>query len=295
MSDAIRRPFRYFSLLSFSSVAAIPLAAQGTLEDYQRAVKFLPGNLARAYSTGDVFPTWIEKSDRFWYRTSGPKGAQFILVDAAQNTSGPAFDQEKLADSLSHAAHREFKATELPFDSFEFVEDGKAIRFEIESATWTCQLSSYECKSSRGAEPGGAGAAAAGLGTPPAPGAGDYENRSPNGRWAAYVKDHNLFVRDTSTGATIQLTHDGIPGYDYATPLPDLRVLITQNVPMGEDVCERPDVFWSPDSTKFVTVRSIRASPAASPLCNSFRQISSARAPTTTSTHCPAKFCRARK
>jgi hypothetical protein len=243
-------------LISLFAVAAIPLAAQGTLEDYQRAVKFLPGNLAHTYSTGDVFPSWIDKSDRFWYRTSGPKGSQFILVDAAQNTSGPAFDQEKLAAGLSHAAHREFKATELPFDSFEFVEDGKAIRFEVESAAWTCDLSNYECKPAHGVQGGGAGAAAAAAGIGgPAANAGDYENRSPNGRWAAYVKEHNLFVRDTSTGATLRLTRDGMPGDDYATPLPDLRVLITQDASMGEDVRERPDVFWSPDSTKFVTVK----------------------------------------
>src|SRR5579863_6501332 len=121
-----------FILVPMVSYAVLPVVAQGTLDDYKRAEKFLSGNMRHMVFPADVFPTWIEKTDRFWYRQTGPNGSQFILVDAAQNTSAPAFDHEKLAAGLSHAAHREYKATELPFDSFDFVEDGKAIRFEVE-------------------------------------------------------------------------------------------------------------------------------------------------------------------
>ncbi len=249
----MRWTFRSWLLLvALLSLAALPLAAQGTLEDYQRAVRFLPGNMRHMVFTADVYPNWIEKTDRFWYRSTGPKGSEFVLVDAAQNTSAPAFDHEKLAEGLSRAAHHTYQATDLPFDSFDFVEDGKAIRFDVENTQWTCQLSSYECRPSR---PGGA-AAEGGPGAQAGPGAAEQnENESPNHRWAAFVKEHNLFVRDTSTGTVIQLTRDGIPGYDYATSLPELRSLITQGVEKGEDVRDRPDAFWSPDSSKLVTFR----------------------------------------
>ena len=46
-------------------------------------------------------PHWIEKTSRFWYRTIGPKGSQFILVDAEQNTSAPAFDHARLRLALA--------------------------------------------------------------------------------------------------------------------------------------------------------------------------------------------------
>jgi len=74
----------------------------------------------------------------------------------------------------------------------------------------------------------------------------------PNKRFAAYVSEHNLYLRDLSTGAIIQLTHDGAPSCDYATPLPSLRVMVDQGT---EDVKQPAAVFWSPDSKKLVTYR----------------------------------------
>ncbi|HEV2618240.1 MAG TPA: DPP IV N-terminal domain-containing protein [Candidatus Acidoferrales bacterium] len=212
-------------------------AAQGTLADYQRAERFLGGNLRSMISVADIRPAWIADSDRFWYRSDGPKGAEFIVVDAAKNTSTPAFDHARLAAALSRAARQPYEATRLPFYSFDYVDKESAIRFQIEATEWTCKLSNYECtKSSR-------------------PEMNPYENVSPDGRWAAYLKDHNLFLRDTSTGEVVQLTRDGVPGWDYATPLPDLRTLVTQGVQRGEDVKARPEVFWSPDSSKLITFR----------------------------------------
>lgn len=249
---------RRFGLAAALVLFLMPLCtkAQGTLADYQRAEKFLGANARKLYSPGDVNANWIEHSDRFWYSTTGPNGTQFLLVDAERNTSGPAFDQARLAESLSRASGQSYQANELPFATFDFVEEGKAIRFDVDAARWTCQLSNYQCRRSSATE-AAATAAGAGIGLPETPVAEEaYENRSPDGRWAVFVKDHNLFARDTSTGTVMQLTHNGIPGDDYATPLPDLRVLVTQEVSLGEDVKERPAVFWSPDSTKFVTYRT---------------------------------------
>ena len=79
----------------FVVIAAAPARAQGTLADYQRAEKFLPGNLRHQIYVADVTPHWIEKTSRFWYRKAGPSGTEFILVDATQNSSGPAFDHTK--------------------------------------------------------------------------------------------------------------------------------------------------------------------------------------------------------
>jgi dipeptidyl-peptidase 4 len=213
----------------------LPVAhAQGTLADYQRAQQFLPGNLRHLVSLADVNPHWIEKTNRFWYRKVTPQGSQFVLVDAEQNTSAPAFDHEKLAAALSHTTKREYSATALPFFEIEFVDNGKAIRFSLDNAQWTCLLDSYECKREN-SQPTRAN-----------------EVLSPNKRWAAFVRDHNLFLRDTSTGTELQLTRDGIASWDYATPLPSLRVMVDQGT---EDVKQPAAVFWSPDSSKLVTYR----------------------------------------
>ncbi|HKW65249.1 MAG TPA: DPP IV N-terminal domain-containing protein [Candidatus Acidoferrum sp.] len=211
-----------------------PAAAQGTREDYQRAEQFLAGNLRHRIYVAEVAPHWIAKKDRFWYRKQGTKATEFLLVDADQNTSGPAFDHAKLAASLSKALKREISATDLPFDSIDFSDDAKSVSFQIEGAPWSCTLDNYECK--RGPELV----------------AGQYEEASPNKEWVAYVKDHDLYVRYVSTGEVLRLTRDGERSYDYATPIPSLRPMVAQGT---EDVRERPAVFWSPDSSKLVTYR----------------------------------------
>src|SRR5437899_13054801 len=88
---------------------AIPQAvAQGTLEDYQRAQRFLPGNLRHSIYVADIAAHWIDKTNRFWYHRVSPKGSEFVLVDADHNTSGPAVDHEKLAATLSSSAKKQF-------------------------------------------------------------------------------------------------------------------------------------------------------------------------------------------
>ncbi len=234
----MRRKSGYTSLaLSLISLFFAGSAlGQGTLADYQHAERFLPGNARHlVISAGPV--SWIGNSDSFSYVENTSSGKQFIRIDAAQNTSRPAFDQQRLAAALSRATGQSFTATDLPFDYFDYVENEGAIGFEAAGASWTCSLTDYHCRKSQSANQD------------------RMESLSPNGLWAAYVQDHNLFVRDTSTGEVIQLTRDGVPGWDYATSLPDLSALVREGVSRGEDVTGPPEVFWSPDSTKLVTYR----------------------------------------
>jgi dipeptidyl-peptidase-4 len=205
--------------------------AQGTIDDYQRAQRFLPGNLRQLVSVADVPPNWIKKTNRFWYRKVGPKETEFMLVDAANNTSQPAFDHTKLAAALSHASKHVYQATELPLDELEF-EDGKSIHFRVAKSLWECTLTDYQCKESPVENPN--------------------ESLSPDKKWAAYVEDHNLYLRNVSTGTISKLTEDGVRGWDYATPLPSLRILVEQGT---EDVKQPAAVFWSPDSSKLITYR----------------------------------------
>jgi dipeptidyl aminopeptidase/acylaminoacyl peptidase len=212
----------------------VAAAAQGTLADYQRAEQFLPGNLRHRVFLADVAPHWIGKTNRFWYRLPRAKGADFLLVNAEKNTSFPAFDQTRLAAALSQATKQNYSPAELPFSDFEFTEHENAIRFSIDDGKWTCDIEKYECQKQSPEPETQKGA------------------MSPNKRWAAYISDYNLFLRDVSTGTTLQLTNDGIAGWDYATPLPSLRVMVEQET---SDVKQGAAVFWSPDSSKVVTYR----------------------------------------
>src|SRR5450631_568091 len=214
------------------SLSAVQVFAQGTLKDYENAEQFLPANVRHLVSIADVSPHWIGKTNRFWYRKVDTKGSSFILVDPEGNTVSRAFDHDKLAIALTRLTKRQYSADDLPFHDIEFVDDAKAIRFEAETVNWTCALSDYDCKES--------------------PSDPHDESLSPDKLWAAFVKDHNLYLRNVSTGTSVQLTRDGIRGWDYATPLPSLRLMVEQGT---ENVKQPPAVFWSPDSSKLVTYR----------------------------------------
>jgi dipeptidyl-peptidase-4 len=79
-----------------------------------------------------------------------------------------------------------------------------------------------------------------------------YEEYSPDGKWAAFVKEHNLYLRNVSLGQVVQLTSDGVASWDYATELPSLGAMREQGT---ENLKQHAAVFWAPDSSKLVTYR----------------------------------------
>ncbi len=64
---------------------------------------------------------------------------------------------------------------------------------------------------------------------------------SPDNRRAAFIREHNLWVRDLASGKEFQLTTDGVEDFGYAT----------NNA--GWTKRDRPILLWSPDSSKIAT------------------------------------------
>src|SRR3954454_18771190 len=131
--------------------AAVPVLAQGTQADYDRALglrkkyEALVGNAAEA-------PRWIERTHKAYYRRSVKGGHDFILVDADAKTKGPAFDHSRIAASLSTATGKTYGALDLPFNSFDYVDGDRAIQFVAESATWRCDVAASVCRKATPAE-----------------------------------------------------------------------------------------------------------------------------------------------
>src|ERR1700754_2464720 len=74
--------------------------AQGTLADYERAQGLRTKYQAAAINLADR-ANWINQTNRFWYRKLVKGGSEFVLVDADTLAKTPAFDQERIATSLS--------------------------------------------------------------------------------------------------------------------------------------------------------------------------------------------------
>ena len=213
-------------------VASAALAQQRpvlTAGDYARAERAMGYNTAALVDHSAGPPNWLA-GDRFWYRVLTAQGSEFILVDPARKTHAAAFDQGKLAAALSAASGKTYEASRLPFRTFSFAPDEKSIAFATGDKSWKYDLASGQIS------PDTTPAAQ------PNPNATN-EITSPNGQLAAYIKDDNLWVRDTKTSQTTQLTTDGAKDYGYAT----------DNA--GWTHSDKPVLRWSPDSRKIATFR----------------------------------------
>jgi dipeptidyl-peptidase-4 len=205
---------------------ATPVAAQQprqlTAEDYARAERFLGATTAPLATGTGVRPTWLTDG-RFWYRTNVASGSAFFVVDPARRTREALFDQGRLASALSAAAGGRVEGNRLPFQTFELAKDSRSITVSVRDRRWTCDLQRYTC---------------APADTMRAP---QNSSVSPDGRWAVFIKDHNLWARELATGTETQLTSDGVPDFGYAT----------DNA--GWTRSSRPVVTWSPDSRQIAT------------------------------------------
>jgi len=204
-----------------------------TEKDYQRAESKLGYHTQQYVDRGSVFPNWLP-GDKFWYRVLTPQGSEFILVDPAKGTRTAAFDHKKLAASLSKATGKTYTAELLPFQSFNYTADAKAITFRAGNQSWQCDLQNYTVTKADNPSENNAGQGRFGRA---------QEVLSPDGSKAAFIKDYNLWVRDTKTNEQKQLTTDGVKDFGYATDNAGWR---------GS---ERPVLRWSHDSKKIATFK----------------------------------------
>src|SRR5262245_27732952 len=94
----------------------------------------------------ELEPHWLAESSQFWYRNELSGGVrEYWLVDAEKNTRAPAFDHERLAQSLSAAADKPYDAAKLDLNELEFADGNSAVQFVVDGDRWTCDLRSYEC------------------------------------------------------------------------------------------------------------------------------------------------------
>jgi len=193
-----------------------------TSDDYARAEKFLDYNANPLVLHSGIRPVWIP-DDRFWYRVATENGNEFVLVNPARGTRGPAFDQARVAASLSVAAGTMYERYRLPFAAFTFEDADRSIAFNVGDKRWTCDVQGVKCAPSTGIQ------------APP------DSVLSPDGSRAAFIREFNLWIRDMATGKDTQLTRDGVKDFGYAT----------DNA--GWVRSERPVLLWSPDSRKIAT------------------------------------------
>ena len=218
--------------LTLAGAVFTSLLAQGTRADYERADRFLGPRLDSLVLNERVRPNWLGRTDRFWYVRDLPDGREVMLVDPAGPRRGPAFDHARLAAALADATGKPVDARRLPIDRLALSVTTDTVTFEIERARWQCPLTTYVCTS--------------------LPREDRPDGMSPDGKWVAFVRNHDLYVRSVESGREIRLTTDGEPERAWATPVPSPTLMVREH---SETPDTDPLVFWSPDSRRLATYR----------------------------------------
>lgn len=211
-------------ILSFFSYA---LKAQLSKEDYQNADSVAKFSRMIYQSAASV--TWIDSSYLAWYTTNTKSGLEYKIVDAKKLEIEEAFDQEKLCKAINQNFDKQYKPYHLGLRSVEFKDKGRTLSFELERSRWQIDLRNYrmeklpELKRERRER---YWAASEDINA-------SRKTHSPDGKWEAQIREHNVFIRDIEADVLFQLSFDGSPGDYYASRLswsPDSKKLVANKI-----------------------------------------------------------------
>jgi dipeptidyl-peptidase 4 len=206
----------------------LPVAA------YERAERMLAHHRPRLALRTSVTPQWIGDGARFWYAVETDRGREFVLADPERGTRAPAFDHERLAAALAAASGNAVEPYGLSFSSIELVED--RVAFDAFGACWTFEPDSGRCERVAGRRP-----------------RSPLEVPSPDGRWVAFRRGEDVWVRAVATGEERALTTDGTAERGYAAgPDPLAYGQLMRRHGFAE---LPPALLWSPDSRRILTHR----------------------------------------
>lgn len=210
---------------------AQPLCGQVTNNDYTRAERLLSWNTRHLVTNDKVTPHWIS-NDTFWYRNHSSDGHNYKFVDIRKREVSFAFDHDRLTAQLNRSiTDTNFIAARLPLENIRF-EDEERMTFTIDNDRyWEYDLVNDALREINRSDPPG------------------YTVRSPDGKWEAFILDHNLYIRDIESGEEIQLTEDGEEFYSYGLSYPSPSTVIDGRM-------RRPNVEWSPNS-EYIAVRRV--------------------------------------
>ena len=203
---------------------------------YARAQELLLGMHSKSVARNTTLaPHWIGETSAFWYVREFKDGHEFRLVDAETRRNETAFDHNTFAEALCKASGQSADARNLPISSLSYSLEPLQVEFDAFDARWRFEARTETCSQIESYS--------------------DDWVISPNGKWAAFTRRFNLWVKDLETGTERPLTRDGEPHYQYAA----------LSSAWGMRNSGPADMLWSPDSKRILTLqedkRSVKSAP----------------------------------
>ena len=232
--------------------ALVPAKAQEnhvTTPNYDLAERFSSKRVGNMVFSTSVRPNWFRSGDRFWYSWRTSEGTAYYIVNPAAGTKTPVFDLEKLAMQITEITKDPFDAKHPGIGGLR-LKDDNTFAFEVRTSIdstfhFTYDIASRKLtvveKEEEKIYP-------------------DWACVSPDGTMGVYVKNHNLFVMDStslrkavkdekdSTIVERQLTFDGT--YDKAWGANNY----SGDTERDSTARHFAELVWSPDSKRFATL-----------------------------------------
>ena len=248
--------------------------------NYKLAARWSPKKQDKLLFSTNVDAHWLKKGSRFWYTYETTDGKKWYIADAIKTEKRIMFDNAKLAAELTKIIKDPYDAQHLPVDSLKFIKDERTIQFEVKSTEEIDKKDTTIKKDSTAKKV-----------TIPAvkerkvyyfeynldtellteltgfkkpkrkP---TWASVSPNGEWAIFAKNFNLYwldkanlekamvKEDDSTIVENKMTTDGMEHFAYGDARNETNVEREKN----KNKRQAAFIMWSPDSKHFAMMRT---------------------------------------
>nr|WP_321232296.1 prolyl oligopeptidase family serine peptidase [uncultured Psychroserpens sp.] len=192
----------YFILIVIGFSIGSIQAQKITQDDYKRAVSFMYAN----YNNKTAFNlhaqvNWFKDTSGVWFIDYSKQGKTYNTVSFSDYKVKPLFDHDKLATVLSKVLEKETKGNDLSLSNIERTEQGN-LSITVDNKAYTLDLETYTLVEVEGKKEEENNL---------------FESTSPDGKWMAYTKDYNLFIKSIEDEKEYQLSTKGQKGYEYAS------------------------------------------------------------------------------
>src|SRR5690606_37933768 len=210
----------------FTLLFSITASSQGTLEDYKRSIAVDSLFKNKVYNSPGDFH-WLN-NQVFWYVNNTKEGSQYIKINAESNTRSLLFDHAKMASSLSKFLDKDITEDDINIRDIEQDKAEHLLKLKTDKLLLLCDLTTYTIKfidSIDHKKPTRYwGNKAEEVGLKPV--------TSKDGKFSAYIKNYNVYVKNLETDVEQQLSYDGSAAFYYSSHM-----------------------LWSPDSEKLMAYK----------------------------------------
>ena len=151
-----------------------------TKEDYARAVSFMYNNYSDKVYNLHTSVNWFEDESGLWFIEFSKEGKAYKTVNFKNKKVTNLFDHNKLANSLKDITNKEVKPHALSISSAEPTANGN-MTIVSNGKKYALNLKSYELLEIEEEKEDN----------------NPFESKSPDGKWIAFTKDYNLYIKST--------------------------------------------------------------------------------------------------